>query len=185
MGQNWLSVSAASEWRQSSTEAMTRMQQGVRIKESSWTEVLPKRWKQPKEKDGKNMQKDARKFGCTLVNGSSWSTEKKYMRRYKGMFDIFFGIELRLRKEEMEEQFKKEAKEEWSFAADAARITDENANSEDHRWTAIWERGHRRRSGQMNPRQRRLNCPSMGKRARRYAGLLSVLLALGGLDPDE
>ena len=104
MGQNWLSVSAASEGRQSSTEAMTKMQQGVRIKESSWTEVLPKRWKQPKEEDRKNMQKGARRLRCTLVNGSAWSTEKKYMRRYKGMFDIFFGIKHRFRKEEMEEQ---------------------------------------------------------------------------------
>ena len=34
------------------------------------------------------------------------------------------GIEHRLRKEEMEEQFNKEAMEGWRFAADAARITD-------------------------------------------------------------
>ena len=33
------------------------------------------------------------------------------MRRYKGKCDIFFGIEHRLRKVEMEEQFNKEAKE--------------------------------------------------------------------------
>ena len=31
----------------------------------------------------------------------------------------------------MEEQFNREAKEGWSFAADAARITDENAGDED------------------------------------------------------
>ena len=37
-------------------------------------------------------------------NGPAWSTEKKYMRRYKGKCDIFFGIEHRLRKEEVEEQ---------------------------------------------------------------------------------
>ena len=51
------------------------------------------------------------------------------MRRYKGTFDVFFGTELRLRKEEMEEQFNREAKEGWRFAADAARITDERAGS--------------------------------------------------------
>ena len=34
-------------------------------------------------------------------------------------------------KEEMEEQLNKEAKEDWRFAADAARITDVNASSED------------------------------------------------------
>ena len=32
-----------------------------------------------------------------------------------------------MRKEEMEEQFNKEAKEGWRFAADAARITDEKS----------------------------------------------------------
>ena len=47
------------------------------------------------------------------------------MKRYKGKCNFFFGIEHRLRKEEMEEQFNKEAKEGWRFAADAARITDE------------------------------------------------------------
>ena len=45
------------------------------------------------------------------------------MRRNKGKCDIFFGIEHRLRMEEMEEQFNKEAKEGWRCAADAARIT--------------------------------------------------------------
>ena len=49
------------------------------------------------------------------------------MRRCKGTFDIFFGIEHRLRKEEMEEQCNKEAKEGWRFAQDTARITEENA----------------------------------------------------------
>ena len=47
------------------------------------------------------------------------------------------GIEHRMRKEEMEEQFNKEAKQGWRFAADAAaRITDEDASSEDRRHTS-------------------------------------------------
>ena len=46
------------------------------------------------------------------------------MRTYKGTFDIFFGVEHRMKKEEMEEHFNKEAKKGWIFAADAARITD-------------------------------------------------------------
>ena len=58
------------------------------------------------------------------------------MRRYKGKCDIFFGIEHGLRKEEMEEQFNKEAKEGWRFAADAGRITDERASSEDRKHTS-------------------------------------------------
>ena len=58
------------------------------------------------------------------------------MKRYKRQCDIFFGIENRLRKEDMEEQFNKEAKEGWRFAADAARITDERAGSEDQKHTS-------------------------------------------------
>ena len=54
------------------------------------------------------------------------------MRRYTGKCEISFGIEHGLRKEEMEEQFNREAKEGWRFAANAARITNERASS-DHR----------------------------------------------------
>ena len=36
-----------------------------------------------------------------------------------------------MRNEEMEKQFNKEAKQGWRFEADAARITDESASSED------------------------------------------------------
>ena len=38
--------------------------------------------------------------------------------------------------EEMEEQFNKDAKEGWRFAADAVRITDENAGTEDREHTS-------------------------------------------------
>ena len=65
-----------------------------------------------------------------------WSTEKKYVRSYKGKLDVFFGMEHRLRKEDMEEQLNIEAKEGWRYAAvaaDAARITDERASSEDQK----------------------------------------------------
>ena len=55
------------------------------------------------------------------------------MRRYKGALD--FRVEHRIRKEEMEEQFNKEAKLGWKFAADAARLTDENVSSEDRKHT--------------------------------------------------
>ena len=71
-----------------------------------------------------------------MLNGSAWSTERKFLRRFKGTFDVFFGIEHRLRKEEMEEQFNREAKEGWRFAADAARTTDERAGSEDQKHTS-------------------------------------------------
>ena len=58
------------------------------------------------------------------------------MRRYKGKCDIFLGIEHRLVKVEMEDQFNKEAIEGWMFAADASRITDETARSEDRKHTS-------------------------------------------------
>ena len=60
---------------------------------------------------------------------------EKYVRRYRKC-DILFGIEPRLRKEGMEEQFNREAKEGWRFAADAARMTDENAGTEDCKHTS-------------------------------------------------
>ena len=55
------------------------------------------------------------------------------MRRYKGTLHVFFGKEHRLRKEEMEEQFDREAKEGWRFAASAARITEEMVGGEDRK----------------------------------------------------
>ena len=57
------------------------------------------------------------------------------MRIYKGKCDIFVAIGQRLRKEEMEEQFNREAKEGWRFAADA-RNSDETAGSEDRKHTS-------------------------------------------------
>ena len=55
------------------------------------------------------------------------------MRRYKGKCDILFGVAHRLRKEEKQEQFNREAKEGWRCAADAARTQDERASSEDRK----------------------------------------------------
>ena len=81
------------------------------------------------------MRKEEKRLKCTLLNGSAWSTEKKYMRRYKGTFDIFFGIEHKLRKEEMDEQLNKEAKEGWRFAASAARFTEDTADDVDRKHT--------------------------------------------------
>ena len=58
------------------------------------------------------------------------------MQRYRDTVDIFFGTEHRMRKEEMVEQFNKEVKQGWRFLADAARITDDNARSEDCKHTS-------------------------------------------------
>ena len=61
--------------------------------------------------DRTDLRKEEKRFRCALLHGSTWSTERKYMKRYKGTFDGFFGIEHRVRKQEMEEQFNKQAKE--------------------------------------------------------------------------
>ena len=79
--------------------------QEVQVKESRWAKESPQRRKQPEGEDRTEMQKEAKLLRCTLLNGSAWSTERKYLRRYKGKCDIFCGIEHRLRKEEMQEQF--------------------------------------------------------------------------------
>ena len=63
---------------------------------------------QEQTKSRNEMRKPSKKVRCTLLNGSVWSTEKMYMRRYKGAFvTTFSGIEHRMRKEAMEEQFNK------------------------------------------------------------------------------
>ena len=79
---------------------MTRMQEEVLTKESRWTEATLKKVEAAKRR-GQNGNEDISKE-IEVLNGSAWSTEKKYMKRYKGMFDIFFGIEHRLRKEDMD-----------------------------------------------------------------------------------
>ena len=61
-------------------------------------EETPQRWRQPKGPDRTEMRKEEKRLRCNLLNGSVWNTEKKYMRRYKGMFDTFFGIEHGLRR---------------------------------------------------------------------------------------
>ena len=136
LGQNWLCVSAAPEKPQRRTEAMVRMQQEVQVKGSRWAEEISRRWKQPKGEDRVEMKKEAKLLRCTLLNGSAWSTERKYMRRFNGKCDVFFGIEHRLMKEEMEEQFNEETKEGWSFTASAARITEETTGGEDRKHTS-------------------------------------------------
>ena len=71
-----------------------------------------------------------------LLNGAAWRTEKQYVDRYKGTYDIIFGIEHRMGKDDMKGKFNKEAKQGWRPAADAARITDEGAGLQAHvRWS--------------------------------------------------
>ena len=118
----------------------------------------------------------------------------------QGLSDLFnirsytkmtFKISHKLRKEEMEEQFNREAKEGWRFAADAAKITDERASSEDRKlmsggvFVAVDSNLGAVVGAGEGATERRKNRPSMGERARRYAGLFRVFLALRMLDAEE
>ena len=109
---------------------------GRQVKEGRWAEEIPQMWRPPKGEDMTEKKKQVRAVRCALLNGSAWSTEKKYMRKYKRKSDIFVGMEHRMRKEEMEEQFNKDAKDGWKFAADAATITYQRAGSEDRKHTS-------------------------------------------------
>ena len=73
---------------------MVMMQQEVQVKEGRREEEIPQRWKQPKGEDRTEMKKEAKLLRCTLPNCSAWSTGRKYVRRYKGKCDIFFGAQI-------------------------------------------------------------------------------------------
>ena len=66
-----------------------RMQQDMQVKEHRWTEETSQRWRQLKGEDRTEMKKEARRLRCTVLNGSTWSTEKKYMRRHQRKYNIF------------------------------------------------------------------------------------------------
>ena len=93
------------------------MQGRTDVNAGCWEQANPKRPRQEECDDREEMQEESRMVRCTLLNGSTWSTEKKYTRRYKVPLMFFFGV---VRKEEMEEQFNTEAKQGWRFAADGA-----------------------------------------------------------------
>ena len=113
IGESLGGVHAASENAQNSRGQMEGMQ-GETMKESSWVQMNQRISRERRNVEA-GKQKESNIVRCTLLNGSAWSTEK-FLRRYKGTFDIFFGVEHRMRNEEMEEQFNKEAKQGWRFA---------------------------------------------------------------------
>ena len=141
LGQNWLWVNAAAEGLQRRTEMMERMQrQEVQVKGGRWAEEITHRWRQPKGEGRTEI----------LLDGSTWSTERKYMRRFNGKCDVFFGIEHSLRKEEMEVQQRGEGRrrmqrESW-MKEQAVRIV--STHQEEFLWqsTATWEQLLERKS---------------------------------------
>ena len=106
------------------------------------------------------------------------------------------GIEHRLRKEELEERFNKEAKVGWRFAASAARITEEATGSEDRKHTsggvfvAIGSNlgavvGAEEGAIESIPGNEGRIAQAWVKRQRRIAFRLSLLLALERMDAEE
>ena len=106
------------------------------------------------------------------------------------------AIEHRLRKEEMEEKFNKEAKEGWRFAAGAARITDERAGSEDQKRTSggVLVAVDSNLGAVVGEKEGAVKCISgnEGGIAKVWenwtwtcANVCSILLARGGMDPKK
>ena len=65
--------------------------------ESSWVQMSDKGKFQQEE----GTQKDSKMVRCTSLNGSAWSGDKKYVRRYRPTFHFFSRIEHRMKKEEI------------------------------------------------------------------------------------
>ena len=93
----------------------------------------------------------------------------------------------------MEEQFNGEAKERWRCAADAARITDARASSEDRAHTSGWvfvavdsNLGAEEGAIESIPsNEGRIAQAWLNVRGGLPACLLDVLLALRRMDPEE
>ena len=94
LGQSGLGVGAAAEGPQTRTEAMERIQQELKVNGGRWAEEIAQRWRQPEGEDRTEMKHEAKLLRCALLNGSAWSTERKFLKRYRGNLDIFFGIDI-------------------------------------------------------------------------------------------
>ena len=93
IGAEWAICQRCSRRTAEKTKAMERMQQQFQVKGGRWAEEIPQRWRKLKGEDRTEMEKEAKLLRCTLLNGTAWSAERKYMRRYGGKCDVFFGME--------------------------------------------------------------------------------------------
>ena len=83
------------------------------MEDGQWKEIAGNGWyekeneelfqEQTRTKDRIERRKPTKMRRCTLLNGSARSTATTYMKGCKGASDIFFGIERRMKEEEMEE----------------------------------------------------------------------------------
>ena len=90
-GQSLVVFNAASENAQHTTGQMTRMQGRTEANAAFWEQANPKRPRQEECEERKEMQKESRMVRCNLMKRSTWSTEKKYIRRYNSTFDILWS----------------------------------------------------------------------------------------------
>ena len=100
IGQSLVGGFSASENAQFRGRQLVGMHGETKVNARSWVQMNQTSF--GREEGKKEMQKESR---------MALSIEHKYMRRYKEMFSIFFGVEHRMRKEEMEEQFNEETKQ--------------------------------------------------------------------------
>ena len=124
-------VNAASEDLQNSKEKMEGGQCNQEVARIGWYEKR-KLGKDPRSCEKYAQDGDASTSKDNKMRSAQWFGMEHgdtYMERYKGTYDVFSGVEHR--KEEMEEMFTKRATPGRRFAADAARITYENAGSEE------------------------------------------------------
>ena len=95
------------------------------------------RWKQPKEEDRTEMRKKGKSVDVHFAQRVSLEYRKEIHEKMQREVRYLFRDRAQIEKGAMEdEQFSREAKEGWRFAADAARITDERASSEDRKHTS-------------------------------------------------
>ena len=88
-GQSLVLVDAASVNAQNRSGQVIKYAGKTEVNAGFWRQANPKRPRQEDCEDRKEVQKESTMVRCTQLNGSTWSTEKKYMRRYKGTFDMF------------------------------------------------------------------------------------------------
>ena len=91
------------------TEKKMEVSQGeCETTECRWEQMNDTRHSQQEKGENRgDIQTSPNTVRCALLSGSAWCTERKYIGRCRGTFDMCFEIEHRITKEEMKEQFNK------------------------------------------------------------------------------
>ena len=97
IGHRLVGVTAASEKAQNREGQLEGTQGGTEAMDISWVQ-MNQRSDKKRRKAENGRHKESNMIKCALLTGFAWSTENKY----KGTFDVFLGVDHRMRKEEME-----------------------------------------------------------------------------------